>query len=219
MASKIRKARPYYTLAIKEDGAWSPQFGDYDKQAVIQERIDSYAGFAYRIVTTDDAKQATINAQIGLMNGLSVGELAYAYKVGENHGKTHGGADPGDMPMALRNEYYRGFYHGEKIKRAKLARRAAKGTTRIDGKTGETPIVQIRRELAEKQAIEGQPANTARVVDLSDPKTAVNAALIASGQRLYNAIQKYRETGAMYLSEFMAAQEEWEVTIRLVKGE
>jgi hypothetical protein len=36
------KLRPYYTLAIREQGRWTPQFGDYDRAIVAQEEQDSY---------------------------------------------------------------------------------------------------------------------------------------------------------------------------------
>ena len=35
-------ARKYYTLCTREDGKWSPQFGDYDRAVVTQEADDSY---------------------------------------------------------------------------------------------------------------------------------------------------------------------------------
>jgi hypothetical protein len=37
------KLRPYYTLAIREQGRWAPQFGDYERAVVTQEARDSYA--------------------------------------------------------------------------------------------------------------------------------------------------------------------------------
>jgi hypothetical protein len=37
------KLRPYYTLAIREQGRWAPQFGDYSRATVEQEARDSYA--------------------------------------------------------------------------------------------------------------------------------------------------------------------------------
>jgi hypothetical protein len=38
----VAKSRPYYTLAIYEDKCWSPQFGDYERAVVVQERSDSW---------------------------------------------------------------------------------------------------------------------------------------------------------------------------------
>jgi hypothetical protein len=34
--------RAYFTLAIRESGRWTPQFGDYDRSVVKQEERDSY---------------------------------------------------------------------------------------------------------------------------------------------------------------------------------
>jgi len=34
--------KPYYTLAIREQGRWSPQFGDYKRAIVEQEERDNY---------------------------------------------------------------------------------------------------------------------------------------------------------------------------------
>ena len=36
------KPRPYYTLAIREQGRWTPQFGAYERADVAQEEQDSY---------------------------------------------------------------------------------------------------------------------------------------------------------------------------------
>lgn len=38
--------RPYYTLAIRQEGRWSPQFGDYSRAVVAQEARDAYASGA-----------------------------------------------------------------------------------------------------------------------------------------------------------------------------
>ena len=62
--------RPYYTLATRTDGVWSPQFGDYDREVVVAERSDTYVSrfrgdterwkiADIRIIThTDDIPQA-----------------------------------------------------------------------------------------------------------------------------------------------------------------
>lgn len=60
-------ARKYHTLAVFEDGQWAPQFGDWDKDVVKQEREDSYDGQRTCIVTTDGS-QAAIDATIAEMN-------------------------------------------------------------------------------------------------------------------------------------------------------
>ena len=35
--------RAYFTLAIRESGRWTPQFGDHERAVVAQESRDSYA--------------------------------------------------------------------------------------------------------------------------------------------------------------------------------
>lgn len=60
----------YHTLAVKwhEGSLWTPEFGDYDKKVVEQERIDGYQDIhAYRIIKTM-AMQVDINASIDAMN-------------------------------------------------------------------------------------------------------------------------------------------------------
>ena len=34
--------KSYYTIIVREDGTWSPQFGDYSKEVCEQEVIDQY---------------------------------------------------------------------------------------------------------------------------------------------------------------------------------
>jgi hypothetical protein len=36
------KPRPYYTLAVRQEGRWAPQFGDYQRERVEQEARDAY---------------------------------------------------------------------------------------------------------------------------------------------------------------------------------
>ncbi len=56
----------HHLLTLERDGCWYPQFGDYDKQVVIDERRDCYVGsgtYGYKakqvkIVTLADVKQA-----------------------------------------------------------------------------------------------------------------------------------------------------------------
>jgi hypothetical protein len=43
----------YYTLFIKEDGTWSPQFGDYVRKVVSDEKRDSYRGLKGHIWKAD----------------------------------------------------------------------------------------------------------------------------------------------------------------------
>lgn len=68
--------KPYFTLVERTpDGPWGPQFGDYDKQCVEDERADMlYAGAGrirakdLRIVRSGDT-QAEIDAAIAKLNG------------------------------------------------------------------------------------------------------------------------------------------------------
>lgn len=67
-------SRRYHTLAVREDGRWAPQFGDYDLETVEAERDDYRHGYQaikardLRIVTTGPA-QADIDAAIARLNG------------------------------------------------------------------------------------------------------------------------------------------------------
>ncbi len=61
----------YYMLAIKMDGKWSPEFGDYDRETVEQEK-DSF-NFNYdrdemKIFMTHDDSQCSIDKCINRMN-------------------------------------------------------------------------------------------------------------------------------------------------------
>lgn len=68
--------KPYFTLAERTpDGPWGPQFGDYDKEVVEDERRDMlYSGAGrlrgkdLRIVRSGDT-QAEIDAAIAKLNG------------------------------------------------------------------------------------------------------------------------------------------------------
>lgn len=66
--------RTYYTLAVlpKADGQqWSPQFGDYDREVVAQELIDTKKdwprGSKLLIIKTND-DQKSINEAIDNLN-------------------------------------------------------------------------------------------------------------------------------------------------------
>lgn len=75
-------AKKYYTLVIREDGIWSPQFGDYDKSVVTQEAIDSYSRdcdgkripVKDRKVLTTGPRQADINAAVAALNSPSIND-------------------------------------------------------------------------------------------------------------------------------------------------
>lgn len=65
----------YYSLMVFENGFWTQQFGDYDKETVIYER-DDYLDHYYRrkdlkiVVTSDEQKD--IEAAVDDLNGLNV---------------------------------------------------------------------------------------------------------------------------------------------------
>ncbi|CAM0027702.1 hypothetical protein VPHD530_0013 [Vibrio phage D530] len=60
----------YYTLCINYNGVWTPEFGDYHKATVVEERTESYweipRGCA-RIITTEDT-QEDINKAVAKLN-------------------------------------------------------------------------------------------------------------------------------------------------------
>lgn len=63
--------RTYFTLAVREDGQWSPQFGDYDNGVVCEEAHEyQQCGTLKRdikvIESADD--QPSINAAIAALN-------------------------------------------------------------------------------------------------------------------------------------------------------
>lgn len=67
-------AKKYYTGLTRDDGVWSPQFGDYDRQVVEDEMEDSfiachapYAKRDLKIIVTGDA-QADIDAAVAKLN-------------------------------------------------------------------------------------------------------------------------------------------------------
>jgi hypothetical protein len=61
----------YYTLAVREDGVWGAQFGDYDRETVVDEKIDyhdhGYSARDLKIIRTGD-NQVDIDARIAAMN-------------------------------------------------------------------------------------------------------------------------------------------------------
>jgi hypothetical protein len=70
-------AKRYYTLCLLYKGAdtWSIHFGDYDKQTVIDERLDVLDGYdadniaAFKVISTKD-DQPSINAAVAKLNSL-----------------------------------------------------------------------------------------------------------------------------------------------------
>lgn len=64
-----KRSRKYFTLVTRKDGVWSPQFGDYDRETVVQEIQDSYSEFRNvdrKVISTAD-DQAAINAAVANM--------------------------------------------------------------------------------------------------------------------------------------------------------
>jgi len=49
----------YYTLLIFEDGAWAPQFGDYVRKVVTDEKRDAYRGLKGHIWKCDHLPDMT----------------------------------------------------------------------------------------------------------------------------------------------------------------
>jgi len=63
--------KKYYTLAIRESGQWGAQFGDYDRDVVLQEIEDCYSDVLAKnrkIILTGTSHQA-IDAAIAALNG------------------------------------------------------------------------------------------------------------------------------------------------------
>ena len=65
------KTRKYYILAVREDGRWGVQFGDYDRKVVVDEQLEYWdKGYRRRdtmIVETMDGQHA-IDVAIALLN-------------------------------------------------------------------------------------------------------------------------------------------------------
>ena len=69
----------YYTLAEKRDGRWTQQFGDYDKEVVVEELEDyrmcddasdaPIGRVGFRIVTTPTDDQPAIENALARLNG------------------------------------------------------------------------------------------------------------------------------------------------------
>ena len=60
----------YYTLFIDwdNDGNYSPEFGDWIKSTVTQERKDEYAGESFKIEVTLESLQISTGTQILMEN-------------------------------------------------------------------------------------------------------------------------------------------------------
>ena len=60
--------RPYYTLAVKEDGQWKPEFGDFDKEVVKDEMEDCADEWCDMKIIKSGVDQAAIDAEIAKLN-------------------------------------------------------------------------------------------------------------------------------------------------------
>ena len=57
----------YYTLISKINGQWFPQFGDYDRSVVKDEKEDSYSDQVCEVIVTED-NQPSIDYKIAQLN-------------------------------------------------------------------------------------------------------------------------------------------------------
>lgn len=64
------KTRIYWTLLVKENGTWTPQFGDYDRNVVRDERFDSYADDDCMMIGTSPEQSAIDLYVYNLNNGI-----------------------------------------------------------------------------------------------------------------------------------------------------
>jgi hypothetical protein len=63
--------RPYYMLYTYEGNSWGPQFGDFDKDVVLDESVDSYSHLRAsnrKIVKLANSKRATADAMTAKLN-------------------------------------------------------------------------------------------------------------------------------------------------------
>ena len=60
--------RPYHTLCVLLDGIWSPEFGDYKLDNVVQEGLDSWPDDKCKVIHTNTDDQADIIAAIAKLN-------------------------------------------------------------------------------------------------------------------------------------------------------
>lgn len=57
----------YYTLLTKYGDKWSPQFGDHDRQVVLDEKGE-YRAWPTKIIKTQSARQSLIDAELAKLN-------------------------------------------------------------------------------------------------------------------------------------------------------
>lgn len=76
---RTRKPRPYFTLAVRIDGRWSPEFGDFDRETVEAERQDyrdhDHKARDLKIITTAAGGRAVMDA-IDKLNNAGARPLA-----------------------------------------------------------------------------------------------------------------------------------------------
>jgi hypothetical protein len=63
-------SRRYWTLAIREDGVWAPQFGDYMRSVVADEAKDAYRHVkgSDKAIFASAPTQRAINEKVAEMN-------------------------------------------------------------------------------------------------------------------------------------------------------
>lgn len=57
----------YHVLLIEYNGRWYIEFGDYDRDVVLEEKSDSYADEKTKIITTTDV-QKDIDSAVAKLN-------------------------------------------------------------------------------------------------------------------------------------------------------
>lgn len=66
-------SRHYFTLAVRYDGRWCPEFGDYKRAVIVSERDDfrehKIKAKDLKIIKTGD-RAADISAAIAKLNGV-----------------------------------------------------------------------------------------------------------------------------------------------------
>jgi hypothetical protein len=60
--------RPYYTLAVRANGKWGPEFGDFDKETVKDEMEDCENEWCEMKIIKSGVDQAAIDAEIKKLN-------------------------------------------------------------------------------------------------------------------------------------------------------
>ncbi len=62
--------RDYFTLVIRDNGIWGPQFGDYERWVVEEEANDSYSDYrkADRKIIRTSVRKRDVDAAIAKLN-------------------------------------------------------------------------------------------------------------------------------------------------------